>query len=97
MSEVLKVPLVTYEEWVDRLGRLLESLSEKELGNIPALKLLHTFRNARLDSDEEIEAVLPKVSIESAMKESSVLATAPQTTTDDVDKWLEFWTKIGII
>jgi hypothetical protein len=97
MAEVLKVPLVTYGEWVDRLGTILGSLPDKELMNIPALKLLHSFRSVRLDSDEDIEAALPNVSIESAMKESLILDTVPQITMDDVDRWLAFWTKIGMI
>jgi hypothetical protein len=82
---------------LNRLSERLASLSKEELANTPALKLLDAFRKVHLTLDEDTEAALPKVSVDSAVKESPALAGAPEITSEDVDKWLSYWTTIGLI
>lgn len=98
MSEALNAPLVTYDEWVKRLGDQLISLSKEDLENTPALKLLDTYREKQIDQeDADIEAILPKVSVALALSESATFANAQELTPLDAQRWIGYWTRLGLL
>jgi len=97
ISEALDTPLVTYGQWVERLGDQLKSLSEEDLKDTPALKLLDVFRGVQLEQDAGTEAILPKVSVTIAVSESVNFANARELTPLDVKKWIGYWTSLGLL
>lgn len=97
ISDVLHAPLVTYEDWVNRLGDQLKYLTKEDLENTPALKLLDAFREVKLDLDAETEAILPKVSMTVALSESPALANVQELSSESADSWIGYWTRLGLL
>lgn len=98
MSEVLKVSLVTYEEWVRCLRERLTSCSKNDLESIPALKLLDFFEEVALHLNPATHAmVATEVSVKQAVAGSQALATAKALTPEDAERWLSYWSGLGLL
>lgn len=94
---MLNTPLVAYDEWVNKLGDQLKSLTKEDLENTPALKLLDAFREVKLDLGADTEAMLPKVSMSTALAESPVLADVPELSSESVSSWIGYWRRLGLL
>ncbi|KAJ7596093.1 hypothetical protein C8J56DRAFT_395210 [Mycena floridula] len=100
LSEILKVPLVRYSEWLvaleaSRHGALLQNRPDA-IGN-PALVLLDFYRSAIGRSNGEVFGPAGVVTLR-AMEAAPVLHTLlRQISRTDVENWLRYWCKIGFL
>jgi hypothetical protein len=98
IAQAMRVPLVTYPEWLSALNRSMENTSFTDVERMrrnPALKLIEFFRRADLSEDKE-PLDLPRLSTEHAVKVSKALnSTMPQLSGKDALRWFEAWQMSG--
>ena len=92
-SKLLNVPLVPYAEWLQKLE---DQLTVPDC-DLHALRLLNMYRNIKLEWGFETEATLANVANENSKNGSPSLGNAAQLTTEDADRWMNYWRSIGFI
>lgn len=95
MSEALRLPLVPYSDWLERLERNLDVG-----GDNPASRLIDFFRTASMDGGDSKDAMgLPRLELVKAKGGSRTLNddTLRQIGKDDVDRWLSYWRSVGFV
>uniref|UniRef100_A0A0W0G571 Putative acetyl-CoA synthetase-like protein n=1 Tax=Moniliophthora roreri TaxID=221103 RepID=A0A0W0G571_MONRR len=100
-SKALELPLVPYAEWIQAVegfeGKCTSS--PEHLSQIPALKILHFFREDSRFNAQAHTNVLGFASLDTAVAESvsPTLRNVPRMGTVDADKWLKFWRSVHFI
>ncbi|EIN05406.1 acetyl-CoA synthetase-like protein [Punctularia strigosozonata HHB-11173 SS5] len=102
----LGVPLVSYADWVQALEADLKSASKSEVEHMrenPALRLLPFFQTvgkSPLISEDHpgFEAMaITLMDMEKAKSVSPLLRTLPSLGPEDVDRWLAYWSRVGLL
>ncbi|KAI0068531.1 hypothetical protein BV25DRAFT_1817381 [Artomyces pyxidatus] len=103
----LRLPLVSFDEWLSRLeSGLLPSMnaSGKDGPLRPALRMLHFFSTIRQSdalhrSSTEINGLSDVLSMEEGLRVSATLRDdrLPQLQGKDVEEWLAYWRSVGFI
>ncbi|KAK7050038.1 hypothetical protein VNI00_005470 [Paramarasmius palmivorus] len=103
LSKELGLPLVRYSEWLNALESSAANAppapSSYSLSN-PAISLLHFYRNARgrLNTEVEGEAFgFTAMKTDTAVETVPWLTSMPQVGPKDVDGWVAYWRKIGLL
>ncbi|KAF8989919.1 hypothetical protein BDQ17DRAFT_1393209 [Cyathus striatus] len=106
-AEALKVPIVSYPDWLKQLEASRREISESETAlqatkDNPALNLLEFFRAmyrpAPRDSKDREAFGFPSASISRALAAApNTLGNAPQLTRIDVISWLKYWGETGYL
>ncbi|KAJ8082616.1 putative NRPS-like protein biosynthetic cluster [Marasmius tenuissimus] len=105
LGEQLGLPLVRYSEWLNALESAASTTSSSSMRNPsssslsnPAISLLHFYRSARPPSAADSEAFGF-----TAMKTNNAVDTVPWLKDlspigrEDVDKWVEYWRRVGLL
>lgn len=107
-SQELSLPIVPYEQWVQRLdGFIANSSSNNEdhssqlAKDVPAATIIgffHDVLQAASSGKEDGEAMgIARLLVEEAVKGSMTLRAARKLGPDDVRLWLDYWRKVGFI
>lgn len=96
----LKLPLVPFTEWVNKLERSLED-DPTALRSNPALALLDFFKRmsvgfGTVEYKENVGGFL-RISTEKTESESESLRDAPSVTQEDVVQWVRYWRQKGLL
>ncbi|EIN05387.1 acetyl-CoA synthetase-like protein [Punctularia strigosozonata HHB-11173 SS5] len=106
VSERLNVPLVPYERWLDALENDLKDTSKTEVEHMlenPALRLLPFYQSVAAvinvqDKHAGYEAAgIPMLDLQNATSVSPSLRDMQPLTLADVDQWLEYWKRVGLL
>jgi hypothetical protein len=95
-SAVLDVPMVEYDEW---LNRLAQTANDKEaFVKNPALHLLDYFKSVHKPGKSEDEEALdfPRLETSRAVRVAPSL-NCEKLRKEDVDQWLAFWRGVGFL
>ena len=95
VAHKFNIPLVPWTEWLDRLEKSEPSTLENENA---ALRLLGFYKTAKLEEHRDAGGV-SQYDLSIAMSETAVLGpeNLSDISTDDVQRWLDFWESIGCI
>ena len=91
----LRVPIVKYSEWLERLEQIGRDVGRK-LEDVPALKLMDLYRNRTitdgLNGRREVLGI-PFLSLSKALQVSPTLSNPAlsQLCEADVDGWIQYW------
>lgn len=103
-SEELKIPLVSYSEWFDRLSRsavgLDSSASVSMMERSPALRILDFFRASEAYGNEKKgrEAMgLRRLDLSLARNSSPSLKKVRSLAEEDARSWISYWKSIGFL
>ncbi|KZT01337.1 uncharacterized protein LAESUDRAFT_717564 [Laetiporus sulphureus 93-53] len=98
----ISVPLVSYAEWLSKLGNMVqeshdESLAEVELlRDMRALRLLPFFKGLAPSTGGDALG-FPRLSVERAKALSPTLSAGRPLGVDDVGRWLRHWRDVGMV
>lgn len=94
VAEHLDIPLVPFSYWVEQLSLV----SEADVENVPALKLLEWLKADLEWESEGGEAIgIPPLHSEVAMRLSKRLRDAHPIQSRDVLLWLDYWRSVGFL
>ncbi|KIJ36598.1 hypothetical protein M422DRAFT_260946 [Sphaerobolus stellatus SS14] len=93
LSKLLKLPLVTFSEWLVGLRAAgSQGLTKHVIEQAPALKLLPFFEDLERSSHSGGEAFgMPKARCCNVIMESKAVRHAPSLCFDDVNHWVKGW------
>ncbi|KAI0938637.1 putative NRPS-like protein biosynthetic cluster, variant 2 [Taiwanofungus camphoratus] len=97
LAKDLGVPLVPYSAWVATLHKspVDETAEGQQLGQNPALRLIHFFRNCKVDEDKEPLGIT-RLATDKAMKVAPSL-NIQELGVEHVKKWLSAWRSSGFL
>lgn len=97
-SKLLRVPIVSYSEWLSMLQDAAQSLSSatgdaegQKLMENPALKIFDFFEGGLAQMSELVS------STDKAVEVSRSLREAKEVGKGDVERWVGYWRKIGFL
>ena len=105
LGELLGLPLVRYSEWLNALesaatmssSSSMHNPSSSSLSN-PAISLLHFYRSARPPSAADSEAFgFTAMKTNNAVETVPWLKDVPPICGEDVDKWVAYWRRVGLL
>ena len=90
VSQTLDVPVVPFSDWLARL----EALTTSSKGNeTKAIALLETCRTV----DPSAPKFVPRMSCETALRESPTLAAVQPLTDRDIESWLSYLKSVSLV
>lgn len=90
ISQTLGVPIAPFSDWLARLEVLATSSKSNET---TAIALLETYRAVGPSATN----IMPRMSNETALRESPTLAAAQPLTEHDIDSWLAYWKSVSLV
>jgi hypothetical protein len=101
ISQILKVPLVSFSAWLERLASS-ETASAAEIIANPSLLLLEFFYRTAIAAEESHSPEvlgMPRLSIDRVMEYSDVLkkGEARRLGGEEATKWLAYWKQAGFL
>lgn len=94
-SSRLGVPIVPYNEWLERLVALGEA--DAEGGRlVPALRLLEFYKSLGEGGFRSMSQ-MENISISKAREASVTLSNMDALNEADVEKWLAYWKRAGVL
>ena len=101
-ADSLNLPLVPYSEWLARLEREITDEGAVDVAKaraIPALRLLDFFRAIGGEAGAGIETVtgFEYLATEHAQRASVTLREMQELRNADVEKWVAYWRRSGVV
>lgn len=92
-SKVLEVPIIPYNEWLSRLQDAVRNSSNDSDApkHNPALKLIDFYEN------DLVEVSPLSIATDKAVKVSRSLREAKKMDTQEVNRWIGYWKKVGLL